>query len=165
VSVTERVADVVGPLLAARQLALYDVELRGGVLSLVVDREGGIDLDTLSELSRDVERALDADDPIEGRYTLEVSSPGLERKLRTPLHFRTAIGSTVTVRVRVRAGDGTAPARVRGELLAADDEGITVRDTDSAIDQRVAYRDIERARTVFEWGTPPRPTAKKKARQ
>jgi ribosome maturation factor RimP len=157
VGVNERVAGIVGPLVAARQLSLYDLELRGGILAVVVDREGGVDLDTISDLTRDVSRALDADDPLPGRYTLEVSSPGLERRLRTPAHFRGAIGDTVTV--RVDGPDG--PQRVRGILAAADDDGCTVRD-DDLVEHAIAYPDIERARTVFEWGPPPRP---KPARQ
>jgi ribosome maturation factor RimP len=153
------VAEIVGPLLAARQLSLYDIEMRGGVLAVVVDRDGGVDLDTISDLTRDVSRALDADDPLPGHYTLEVSSPGLERRLRTPTHFRSAVGETVTV----RRYEGDTTARVRGVLTAADDDGFSVRDDDLA-EHRIRYGDVERARTVFAWGPPPRPSNKKAAK-
>jgi ribosome maturation factor RimP len=157
VAVVDDIARIVGPMLAERGLDLYDIEHRGAVLSLLVDRPGGVDLDTLSQLSRDVSRALDAADPIAGRYTLEVSSPGLERKLRTPTHFRGAIGSDVTM--RVEAADG--PYRLRGVLVAADDESAVVR-ADDLSEHRVAYGDVDRARTVFSWGSPPPPRARRR---
>ncbi len=72
----------------------------GGVLAVTVDRAGGVDLDALTTANRAVSRALDELDPIPGRYSLEVSSPGLERPLRTPAHFARAIGETITVKTR-----------------------------------------------------------------
>lgn len=158
-AVTDRVRELVLPLLADRQLDLYDVELAGSLLKVVVDRPEGLDLDLLSDATRAVSRALDAADPIAGTYTLEVTSPGLERTLRTPQHFARAVGERV--KVKLHAGADAAAAgerRLAGELVAADDGGITVRtgDDGAPVERRVAYDDIDRARTVFEWG----PTAK-----
>ncbi|HEX6422067.1 MAG TPA: ribosome maturation factor RimP [Acidimicrobiales bacterium] len=159
-AVTDRVRELVLPLLADRQLDLYDVELAGSLLKVVVDRPEGLDLDLLSDATRAVSRALDEADPIPGTYTLEVTSPGLERTLRTPQHFARAVGERV--KVKLHAGADAAAAgerRLAGELVAADVGGITVRtgDDDGApAERRVAYDDIDRARTVFEWG----PTAK-----
>ena len=70
------------PLLAAADLELVDVELRSGVLLVTVDRDGGVDLEALTDANRAVSALLDELDPIPGRYTLEVSSPGVERTLR-----------------------------------------------------------------------------------
>ena len=156
-SVADRVRDLVLPLLDDRQLDLYDVELQGPVLRVVVDnppgRPGGLDLDVLADATRAVSRALDDADPIPGRYTLEVTSPGLERTLRRPEHFERAVGETVKVRTVVGVDD---ERRVEGQLAAADETGITVRtgvaDDGTASERRLAYDDIERARTVFEWG-------------
>src|SRR5918996_593379 len=101
-SVADRVRDLVLPLLDDRQLDLYDVELQGPVLRVVVDnppgRSEGLDLDVLADAPRGVWRALDDADPIPGRYTLEVTSPGLERTLRRPEHFERAVGETVKIR-------------------------------------------------------------------
>ena len=83
-----------------------------------------------------------------------MSSPGVERPLRRPEHFRRAIGSTVSVRHRV---DGVA-TRTHGTLTAADDTGCTV-DADGA-PIPIAYDDITQARTVFEWGPAPRATSR-----
>lgn len=161
-AVTDRVRELVLPLLADRQLDLYDVELAGSLLKVVVDRPEGLDLDLLSDATRAVSRALDEADPIPGRYTLEVTSPGLERTLRTPQHFARAVGERV--KVKLYAGADAAAAgerRLAGELVGADDGGITVRtgDDGAPVEHRLAYDDIDRARTVFEWGPIAKPGA------
>ena len=84
---TDTLTTALSPLLQARGLDLIDVELQGAQLTVFVDRDGGIGLDELGDATRDVSAALDEIDPIPGRYTLSVSSPGLERRLRTPAHF------------------------------------------------------------------------------
>ena len=152
-SVPPRVRDLVLSLLADRDLDLYDIEMQSGVLRVVVDRDTGLNLDDLAGLSRALSRALDDDDPIAGRYTLEVTSPGVERVLRTPEHFRGAVGETVKVRTAPGVAD---ERRVEGTLVAADRDGITVRTSADEggrpVERRLAHVDIERARTVFEWG-------------
>jgi len=151
---TNELADALSPLLEARGLDLVDVEHHGSELTVFVDREGGVDLDTLGEATRAVSAALDEIDPLPGRYTLAVSSPGLERRLRTPAHFVRAVGEAVTVRVH----GGTADVRrISGTLAAADETGFTLVGPDLPDGtQRIAYGEIERARTVFEWGPQPK---------
>ena len=159
-STVERVRAVVEPVVAAADLELYDVELAGGVLRVLVDRSGGVDLALLGEVTRAVSEALDADDPLPGRYTLEVSSPGLERKLRTPAHFAAALGKTV----RVRTVAGTeGERRVEGELTAADDDGVVLATSEG--ERRIAYDEVERAKTVFEWGPTPPPGGGRRRQQ
>lgn len=159
-STADTIRDVVAPILDERGVDLYDVELTGGTLRVLVDREGGVDLDALGELTRSISGALDAADPMPGRYTLEVSSPGLERPLRTPDHFRAAVGSKVSVKTR----PGTeGDRRIDGELVDADDEGATVATADG--ERRIAYVDVERARTVFEWGPADKPASPSKGKK
>lgn len=147
-STVDRVRQLVAPLVADQALELYDLELAGGVLRLLVDRDGGVDIDAIAQLSRAVSRALDEHDPIAGHYTLEVSTPGLERPLRTTDHFSRAIGTTVKVKTRPGSeGD----RRLDGTIVDADDRAVTIR-LDDGTDRVLAYDDIERARTVFEWG-------------
>ncbi|MGO8826684.1 MAG: ribosome maturation factor RimP [Acidimicrobiales bacterium] len=153
---TTDLAGALSPLLEARGLELVDVELHGAQLTVFVDRAGGVGLDELGEATRDVSAALDEIDPMPGRYTLSVSSPGLERRLRTPAQFARAVGEKVTVRVDA----GTADVRrITGTLASADGTGCTVTGPDvPGGDVRIAYDQIERARTVFEWGPEPRKT-------
>jgi ribosome maturation factor RimP len=142
------------PVVESVGLELVDVERRGAVLAVTVDRPGGADLDALTDANRAVSRALDELDPIPGRYSLEVSSPGLERPLRTPAHFARAVGETITVKTRPQV---PGERRRRGRLAAADDEGFELDEepAEGATDGgtvRLLYTDIDRARTVFEWG-------------
>ena len=151
----DRLRSLIDPLVDERGLELYDIDQSGGTLQILVTRPGGIDVGALAELTRAVSRSLDEHDPIPGKYLLEVSSPGLERPLRRAEHYRGAIGAEVTVKTH----PGTeGDRRVRGVLRSADGEGITVRAPDGA-ERRVAYHDIERARTVFEWVANPKPGA------
>jgi ribosome maturation factor RimP len=143
----------VEPVVAARGCSLYDVEVsgtgRGSVLRVLVDRAGGIDLDTVARVSEDVSHTLDhapATSGLRGPYALEVSSPGLERPLRRPEHFTGATGSLVSV--KVRATDVPA-RRIRGVLVAFDGEVCEVA-LDDGTTERIAFGDIVQARTVFE---------------
>jgi ribosome maturation factor RimP len=138
------------PVVRANDLELVDVELRSGVLLVTVDRDGGVDLGALTDANRAVSAVLDELDPIPGRYSLEVSSPGVERTLRTPAHFVKAIGETVTVKTRPQV---PGERRRRGLLVAADDDGLTL-DVDGGPDGGIhlSYSDIDKARTVFVWG-------------
>jgi ribosome maturation factor RimP len=147
------------PAVRGVDLELFDVELRSGVLLVTVDRDGGVDLEALTEANRAVSAVLDELDPIPGRYTLEVSSPGVERTLRTPAHFAKAVGETVSVKTRPQVpGD----RRRKGRLTAADPEGVTLEVEGDGPDAgpslvHLGYSDIDKARTVFEWGPAPRP--------
>lgn len=156
-STADRVRQVVAPLIAAADLELYDLELAGGVLQILVDRPGGADIGSISKVARTISRALDEADPT-ADYALEVSSPGLERPLRTPEHFVRAVGSTAKVKTR----PGTeGDRRLEGTITSADEARVTVRTADE-VEHTVAYDDIERARTTFEWGAAS--TTKRKAK-
>ena len=85
-----------------------------------------------------------------------MSSPGVERPLRTPEHFRRFVGTTVAVKLRP---DVEGERRVEGTLDDADDDGVIVGG------RAVPYADIERARTVFEWGPARRPAPKRQKKK
>jgi ribosome maturation factor RimP len=134
-------------------LDLYDFEFTGGVIKITIDKPGGVDLSHITEVTRMVSRELDVIDPVDGAYSLEVSSPGLERLLRRPDHFTRIIGWEVSVKTKAFVeGD----RRVRGILVAADETGCTLR-LDNLSDRTISYDDIEKARTVFDWGPRPKP--------
>jgi ribosome maturation factor RimP len=153
VEVSDRLVDALSPVVQASGLELVDVVVGGSQVQVTVDRPGGVDLDELARANQELSRALDRLDPFPGAYTLEVSSPGLERRLRTPAHYVRAIGETVSVRTH----PGDSPLRrVRGVLSAADETGCTIEGAEVPEGSiRLGYDSIERARTVFEWGSEP----------
>ena len=141
-------------LLSDLGLDLYDVELAKGTLNVVVTKADGVDLESLTKANRAVSEWLDTNDPIPGRFTLDVSSPGLERKLRTPSHFQSTLGEVVTLR-EIREGQPTR--RLEGTVVAVDDKSVTLDDAEHGT-VSVAIDAIERARTVFKWGAEAKPT-------
>jgi len=160
-AIDERVADVVEPLVGAAGLILYDVFHTGSTLRVLVDGDDGVNLDRLAELTRTISVALDLEDPIVGSYTLEVSSPGLERPLRRPDQFAAAVGERVTVRTQPGPN---GRRRYRGFLTAADDEAFTVDDVEAG-PVTLVFGEVDAARTIFEWGPQPRPGGSAARRQ
>lgn len=152
-STADEVRRLVAPVVEDMGLELDHVEFTGGLLRITVDREGGVDIEALAKASEEVSRVLDAEDPIPSRYTLELSSPGLERPLRTPAHFRRYIGTKVNVKTKPEV---EGERRIEGVLEDADEQGFTVAG------RRLSYDEVERAKTVFEWGGQPKPGAKKR---
>lgn len=154
-AVVDEVRTLVEPLVEGDGIELVEVEHGPGLLRITLDREGGIDLEAITAASERISAALDARDPIPGgRYTLEVTSPGLERPLRTPAHLRRFVGTEIKVKTNPGVeGD----RRIDGLLSEADDDGIVVAG------RRLAYSEIERARTVFEWGPTPKKGAPRKS--
>ncbi len=153
----DELADLLVATLAPLGFELVEVELRSGTVRVVVDRVDGADLETIAEATRAVSAMLDAHDPMPGqRYTLEVSSPGVERPLRTPRHFIRAVGEIVTIRTTTGS---KGERRVTGRVASADLDGFVLEGDDLPEEgRRFAYAEVERARTVFEWGGKPRPS-------
>jgi ribosome maturation factor RimP len=105
---------------------LVDLDLRegrGGLVRLFIDKDPAVTLADCEYVSGQVGDLLDVEDPLPGGYVLEVSSPGLDRRLRTPDHFAAAVGSEIRVELK-RAVDGRR--RFRGHLIAADAAGIEI---------------------------------------
>ncbi len=100
--VADRVRAIVGPILLDERTELVDVEYRreskGYVLRLTLDKEGGVTLDDCTRISREVGRTLDVEDFIQSPYTLEVSSPGLNRPLKTEKDFVRYCGRLIKVK-------------------------------------------------------------------
>ena len=106
---------------------LADLEVRlggkGGLVRVFIDKPDGIDLDDCEKVSLAVSALLDVEDPVPGNYNLEVSSPGLDRKLTKPAHFQRFAGETVKVQMRFPI---EGRRRFRGTLVSSDDENIVV---------------------------------------
>ncbi len=143
------VRPVIEPILSSLELELYDLQTAPQTLRVLVDAPGGVTSDDLARATRIISRRLDEDDPMPGRYTLEVSSPGIERPLRTVRHFLAAIGESITLKC---APTVEGDRRVSGTLTAADDHAVTVTlDPPSQGQRTLEYADIAKARTTFSW--------------
>jgi ribosome maturation factor RimP len=131
----QRVREVVEPAISGAGYDLEDVMVtaagRRSLVRVIVDRDGGVDLDAVADVARMVSDALDADDPTgDAPYTLEVSSPGVDRALTEPRHWRRATGRLVRASVRDAAD-------VTGRVTRADDAGVTF-DVDGS-DRTIRY--------------------------
>lgn len=120
----KRLAGLIEPVIAAAGMDLESVRMtvagKRRLLRIVVDGDHGVSLDDAADVSREVSALLDKGNALgEVPYTLEVSSPGVDRPLTEPRHWRRAVGRLVKVKV---AGDGT----VEGRILAADADGVTL---------------------------------------
>ena len=146
---TERMRTLIAPLVAETDAHVYDLEFDSGVLRITIDREGGVDIGVIGSLTRSISRMIDEQDPIPGQFTLEVSSPGLERPLHTSEHYLRAIGEKVNVKTRAGV-DGDR--RFQATIVTVDDDGVTFDN-----ERRLGFDQVERARTVFEWGPAPKP--------
>ncbi len=171
-SIPDTVTELLEPVVATLDVELIDVEWNGNSLRIVVDRvwtqdevidkTNGITTQQLADVNRLISPILDQHDPVPGRYTLEVSSPGVERKLTKPEHYRRALGENVVVKLMPQL----EPRRVKGELLAIDVDTNTIQVVGTEIDGigqvdptpiTLDIASIQKARTSFDWGPTPKP--------
>jgi ribosome maturation factor RimP len=159
----DRVQAIVDPIASDLHLDVYDIERRGGTIRITLDSppgsDRGINMEELALATRLISRQMDEVDPIPGHYTLEVTSPGLERQLRTAAHFQREVGKDVTVRLADASAD---PRRLDGHLVAADERTATLL-LDSGEERIVDISAIDKARTVFAFGPKPKPGKSKAA--
>ncbi|HEX5936354.1 MAG TPA: ribosome maturation factor RimP [Actinomycetota bacterium] len=136
---------LVRPVIEAEDLDVVDVSFgrEGGrrILRVIVDRDGGVDLDTISRISEKVSRRLDLERFEPGPYALEVTTPGIERPLRRPKDFERAVGE----RIRVKTETGV----LEGELRAAEGDEITIASGPN--EHRLPLAEVSAARTVVDW--------------
>jgi ribosome maturation factor RimP len=141
---------LVRPVVEGAGLELVEVvhEREGGrrTLRVTIDRDGDLDLETIADVSEKVSRRLDLEGFGRGPYELEVSSPGIERALRTAVQFRRFVGE----QVNVKTAGPVEGARVHaGALVAADERAVTVRV--AGAERRIPLAEIVSARTVADW--------------
>ena len=138
------------PLIAQLGYELVDLEYAPGrahaVLRVFIDRPEGVGLDDCERVSHELAALLDVEDPVPTAFTLEVSSPGLDRVLRTPAHFQRFVGERVHVELR-SPRDGRR--RYTGQLTALRDEGIELI-VDGAM-VAVSFAELGRARLAPLW--------------
>jgi ribosome maturation factor RimP len=141
----ERLIALIEPAIARLGYELVELEYAAGrtqaVVRIFIDKPDGIGLDDCEQVSRAVASLLDVEDPVPTAYTLEVSSPGFDRVLRTPAHFERFVGARVFVELKVpRAGR----RRYTGTLQAVNDSGIELEVDRQKVE--VPFGEIAKAR-------------------
>ena len=129
---------------------LYDVvqtkEHKVNILRVYISHIDGINLDQCAQVSRMISPLLDIEEPMNGKYNLEVSSPGIERKLKTLHHFQCSIGSNVKVKEY-------STETIKGKLLSVTDDGVIkindIQNNNGEVE--LNYEDVLSASTYFEW--------------
>ena len=122
----ERLIELLEPPLKAMGYELVDVEARAGgngLLRIYIDQDSGIKVEDCERVSRQIGTFLDVEEPLPGSYTLEVSSPGLDRPLRTLAHFERFAGHEAKVRL-IRPVDGRR--NFKGRLCGVEDTNIVI---------------------------------------
>jgi ribosome maturation factor RimP len=146
------VARVAEPIAAGLGLILVSVRYHGtrssGALRLTIDKPGGVTRDDCTRVSRAVGHALDVEDVIEHRYTLEVSSPGLDRPLEGGRDFEQAMGRLVRIKTRP---SWEGPRVVVGHVRQLEDSGVVVQDKENGREWGVPWDAITHARLEVEW--------------
>ena len=138
--------DQIAKIVEANGASLYGIEtvteFDETIYRVLITKAGGVTLDQCADISNELSPFLDVHPPVSGKYRLEVSSPGIERKLTKPSHFENAIGEKV--KIKILGGE-----KLKGVLKSADDEGITV--TTKQGDESYRYDQLGTVKTYFEW--------------
>ena len=140
--VSEHVRSLAEPILVRHGADLIDVEFKEGrttLVRIIADADQGLDLDTCAKVSSELSRMLDASDPIPGRYTLEVTSPGLDRPLQTPQDFLRNVGRRVEVTL-----DGQT---LEGEIGSVTDDLLHLE----GVEEPVRLDRITKATLILPW--------------
>ncbi|MEO0367959.1 MAG: ribosome maturation factor RimP, partial [Pseudomonadota bacterium] len=122
---------------------LVAVEMAGGdnaILRVFIDSKDGVDVEDCAKASRQFSAILDVEDPVSGKYLLEVSSPGIDRPLAKPAHFEAVIGEEIKVRTSTLV---EGRRRFKGRLISTDDDGIEIQVDDSIYS--LSYLDLDKA--------------------
>ncbi|EGK7541188.1 TPA: ribosome maturation factor RimP [Campylobacter jejuni] len=130
------------------ELSFYDDELvsENGrkIYRIYVQKEGGVNLDDCTRLSEILSPIFDVEPPVNGEYFLEVSSPGLERKLSKIEHFAKSIGELVKIATNEKE-------KFEAKIIAVDDENITLENLETQEKTTINFNDIKKARTFIQW--------------
>lgn len=128
-NIASTVEEIIEPTVTQLGYYLWDVEFvkegAGWFLRITIDSEDGIQIDDCEKVSRAISPILDEADPIEQNYTLEVSSPGVERVLKKPEHFYACEGEEIEV--KLFSPDETGAKEYRGVLVSSDENSFTIK--------------------------------------
>lgn len=128
-------------------LALYDTQIlnenENTIYRVSITAKGGVTLDQCTQVTHLINPLLDVTPPMSGEYRLEVSSPGIERRLKTLDHFKQSVGEKALVNL-------IGKEKFEGEILEVVGEEITLL-TDDQGEQKIPFRSISKAKTYFQW--------------
>ena len=133
----EKVEKLLAEPVAALGIHLLEVQFRfegRWILRLLIEREGGINLDHCGEVSELAGRILDVEDPIPHEFSLEVSSPGLYRTLKSPKHFHQSIGKIVRITLDADCLEELKDRVLRGEILEAGETTLVLKVKDNGME-------------------------------
>jgi ribosome maturation factor RimP len=151
VTLPPRVQELAERVAAAHGVELLEAQLRrrgrSPVLSVVLDADAPVEADVVERVSKDLSHLLDEDDPLPGSYVLEVTTPGLDRPLRTARDFRRQRGHEVRL-TRARAGSD-ATTSVQGIVVAVDDQAVTLEVDGGEL--RLPLSEVVRGTVVLPW--------------
>jgi len=135
-------------LLTECGVSLYDTETvtenEHKIYRVYITSKDGISLDKCTEVTKILSPIFDLEPPVEGEYFLEVSSPGIERKLTKPVHYENSVGELVKIK-------HTELGKLKGEILSADNDSITIKDKSNKEEKKLKYSDILQAKTYYSW--------------
>lgn len=160
----DKIAQIAESVAKNNGVRLYDLELvgagKGKTLRVFIDKEdvAGVSLDDCSNVSRGLSLLLDVEDPIDGSYNLEVSSPGLERSLKQPWHYEVSIGKEIVVSLNKHLGkiladiQGAMASRkkINGILRSANDQEIEL-EVGEAQNVKIPMENVTKANWIFNY--------------
>lgn len=142
----EKIKSKIKPIIESLGLKLYDTEtgreFDDVIFRVFITKEGGVSLDECVEVTRQISPVLDVYEPVEGEYRLEVSSPGIERNLKTLEHYEGSIGELITVTLKDKT-------KIQGKLVSANADDFTLEVKGE--EETYSYSHVSKARTYFQW--------------
>ncbi len=129
-------------------VTLYDTEMvtedNKKIFRVFITSSEGISLEKCTQVTKIISPILDTNPPVDGEYLLEVSSPGIERKLKTIEHFQNSIGELVKLKL-------SDSSKIKGKLLKVEKDNIFLHDNNTKEEIKIKYSDIIKAKTYFQW--------------
>lgn len=144
--------DIILRVCQSAEVDLYDWQIRGNpgsqTLAVYIYTPEGVTIDDCARVSEALGDELDMEDIFRSSYILEVSSPGLERELRQPKHFLTAVGERVEIQYQDKDNENR---KLIGKLIRNGEDFIEVKATQQKESEKIFYKQIKKARTRFVW--------------
>ncbi len=130
---------------------LYDTEIVNEndekIVRVYIVKKEGITLEDCTKVSQIISPLLDLEPPVSGEYRLEVSSPGIERKLTKLDHLKLSVGDLIKATIK----EGDKSIKIKGELLSVDGDKIKVFDKNTKETKEFSYSDLIKAKTYYQW--------------